>query len=157
MKEQSIVEIIVYLMEVIASSSQTGSDHTIIKKQLEHAGFSKEIIANAFNWLKQLIEQQSWYTTVPCVNANRTLRIFNLEEICKISSETRGFILSLEYAGVLDTGMREVVINQLMQLNQSVVNLVDAKWVVLLVLMSKSNRNIQQMRDYLLITTAQDV
>jgi len=61
----------------------------------------------------------------------------------------------LEYAGILDTKMREIVISQLMQLNQRLIDLNDAKWVVFLVLMSKANKNAQEMRSFLLATMAQ--
>ena len=61
----------------------------------------------------------------------------------------------MEYAGILDTKMREIVISQLMQLNQRLIDLNDAKWVVFLVLMSKANKNAQEMRSFLLATMAQ--
>jgi uncharacterized protein Smg (DUF494 family) len=63
--------------------------------------------------------------------------------------------LSLEYTGILDTKMREIVISQLMQLNQQSINLNDAKWVVFLVLISKANKNSQEICSYLLTTMAQ--
>jgi Smg protein len=156
MKQQSIVDIIVYLLEEVVSRQSDISEPKIVKQRLEEAGFAKETIGHAFDWLKELIEQQCWYAASSQVNPNKTLRIFGSEEICKISLETRSFILSLEYAGVLDTKMREIIISQLMQLNQCLVDLVDAKWVVLLVLMSKSNKNLYEMRNYLLTTMAQE-
>lgn len=150
MKEQNILDIIVYLLET-TTAQQT---NIAASQKLEKIGFNKKIIARTFDWLNELMQQQSWYSEFPNVNTNKTLRIFSLEETCKINLEIRGFILLLEHVGVLDTKMREIVINQLMQLNKRSINLIDAKWVVFFVLISKSN-NTDQMRSYLLTTMTQ--
>lgn len=158
MKQQSIVEVIAYLLEtVISQQTKIESEPTIVRQKLEEAGFAKETIIRTFDWLKELIEQQCWYAGFPHVDTNRTLRIFSPEEMYKVSLEIRSFILSLEYAGILDTKMREIVIGQLMQLNQQAINLNDAKWVVFLVLISKANKNSQEIRSYLLTTMAQKI
>lgn len=162
--KQSIVEVIAYLLEL--STSQAADvdssfvDQVIIKQRLEEAGFGKNVVSQAFDWLSELIEQQHWYASNkldPSAKSTKTLRIFSPEESARIDLEARNFILSLEYAGILDTNMREVVISQLMSLNQRLVELIDVKWVVLLVLMSKSNKNIQDLHGYLLATMALEV
>lgn len=165
--KQNIVEVIAYLLEIAASQSLEQLDYfddqEAVMQRLEEAGFTNDVVINAFDWLRELIEQQCWYADsfAMAVNANvgtnRTVRIFSLEESTRIGLEVRNFILSLEYAAILDTKMREIVINQLMQLHQKIIELVDAKWVVLLVLMSKSNKNVQDMRNYLLTTMALEV
>src|SRR3990172_1585643 len=158
--KHSIVEVIVYLMEAATSQAEdiedSFADQAIVKQKLEEAGFARDVVASTFDWLRELIEQQCWYATSLNVNAteNKTIRIFNSEESARINLEVRNFILSLEYIGILDTKMREIVITQLMQLNQRLVEITDAKWVVLLVLMSKANRNIKDIRGYLLATMA---
>lgn len=158
--KQNIVEVIAYLLEVAtshpdAAEDYLASDHTVIKQKLEDAGFGKEVVANAFDWLKELIEQQCWYASSSDINTSdmRTMRVFTPDESIRIGIEVRNFILSLEEAGILDTKMREIVINQLMQLNQHKIELLDAKWVVLLVLISRSNKNIEDIRSYLLTAT----
>lgn len=159
--KHSIVEVIVYLLE-IANSQVTKvedplSTQGIMQQRLEDAGFSHEVVSDAFDWLRELIEQQCWYAVTRVDNSDsakssKTLRIFDPVEKARIKPEVRSFILSLEYAGILDTKMREIVISQLMHLNHRFIELPDAKWVVLLVLMSKLNRNIQEMRSYFLAT-----
>ena len=158
MKQENIVDVIVYLLEsVVSQQVELVSEPETVMQKLEEAGFARETIGHTFDWLKELLEHQDWYATFPNVNTNKTLRVFSSEEICKINLEIRSFILSLEYAGVLDTNMREIVISRMMQLSQHSVDLNEAKWVVLLVLMSKSNKNLCQMRNYLLTTMAQKV
>lgn len=159
---QRIVEVIVYLLEMTTSptvdQAESLADQAAIKQRLEEAGFAKDIVSSAFDWLKELIEQQCWYASNSCLASKtipeQTLRIYNLEETTKINVEVRNFILTLEYAGILDTNLREIVISQMMHLNQPAIDLIDAKWVVLLVIMSKSNKNINDIRSYLLSTMA---
>ncbi len=164
--KHSIVEVIVYLLE-IASSQVTKAegpcaafDTEFFQQKLEDAGFSQEIVTDTFDWLKELIEQQCWYAggvVGDSVDGNKTLRIFDPVEKARLNPEVRSFILSLECTGILDTKMREIVISQLMQLNHRFIELTDAKWVILLVLMSKLNRNIQEMRSYFLATVVSGV
>ncbi|MDR1057438.1 MAG: DUF494 domain-containing protein [Coxiellaceae bacterium] len=154
--KQNVVEVIVYLLEIASSYPLEIKEGEIapmvIKQRLEDAGFAKDVVVHAFDWLKELIERQRWYaqTKHPGTPTNKTLRIFSPGERIHLDLEVRNFILSLEYAGILDTNMREIIINQLMQLDQLSIDLVDAKWVVLLVLMSKSNKNVQELHRYLL-------
>ena len=158
MKQQNIVDVIVYLLDTVVSQQKKFLfEATFVEQRLEEAGFDKATVDHAFDWLRELIEQQSWYAASSRANTNKTLRIFSCEEGCKISLATRGFILSLEYAGILDTNTREIVISQLMQLKQRSVDLTDAKWVVFFVLMSKTNKNSQEMRSYLLTMMAPEV
>lgn len=159
--KQSIVEVIVYLLEAAVAAQNNNdvdslSNEVIVAKRLEDAGFSREVVASAFDWLRELIEQQCWYAATKTnseVNTTKTMRVFDPEENARINLEARGFILSLEYVGILDTKMREIVISQLMHLNQRSIGLIDAKWVVLLVLLSKLNKNIREIHGYLLVTT----
>ena len=155
----SIVEVIVYLLETanspVTEVADSLSSQEVMQQRLEDAGFSHKVVSDTFDWLRELIEQQCWYAVTKVdnsANSNKTLRIFDPAEKARIRPEVRGFILSLEYAGILDTQMREIVIGQLMHLNHRFIELTDAKWVVLLVLMSKLNRNIQEMRSYFLAT-----
>ncbi|MBU0744594.1 MAG: DUF494 domain-containing protein [Gammaproteobacteria bacterium] len=162
--KQSIVEVIAYLLEISSSPAvdvdSSFADQIVIQQRLEDAGFGKDIVSQTFEWLTELIEQQSWYATTTLdadAVSQRTIRIFNPDESIRIGLEARNFILSLEYLGVLDTNMREIVVSQLMFLNQRTVELIDVKWVVLLVLMSKANKNIQDLHGYLLATMAPEV
>lgn len=154
--KQSIVEVIAYLLEMTAGtfeSTECSHDGDFIQEKLEDAGFSEDVVASTFDWLKELIEKKSWCLSEDKFKDSsccRTFRVFSSEEKSRIGVDVRGFILSLEYVGILDMKMREVVISQLMQLNQGAVDLIDVKWVVLLVLMSDSNKNVKDMRSYLL-------
>ena len=167
MRQQSIVDVIVHLLEAAASMQafdphDSQEQQMVMWHQLEEAGFSREVVANAYDWLRELIEQQCWYVATEATEVNqgfkasKTLRIFDQEEQMRLSLPVRNFILSLEYAGVLDTKMREIVISQLLQLNQCSIGLMEAKWVVFLVLGSKFQRKIEELRGFLLVTMPQE-
>jgi Smg protein len=153
----SIVDVIVYMLEIVSAEANKAEEKfpgpEVLEQELENAGFSPEAISNTYDWLRELIEKQRWYAEDKAENnlkRNPTIRIFDPVEMTRLSLEVRSFILSLDYAGILDTKMREIVINQLMKLGDRVVELPDVKWVVLMVLMSKLNKNIDQTHNYFL-------
>ncbi len=163
--KHNIVAIIVHLLEVVMQYTHSGDspvgDQKAIRNSLEKAGFSRKTIIDAFDWLRELIEQQAWYATYQNENHftddhRTTFRIFSGEELVCLDTDVRSFLMALEQSRVLDTKMREVVINQLMQLSDQVVTLEEAKWVVFLVLMSKFNANLNDIRSYFMNTILLD-
>ena len=160
---RSIVEVIAYLLDIANSPNSDIDDFFVdqaaIKERLEDAGFGREVVSKAFDWLKDLIEQKSLYISNEADKVKfdqQTIRIFTPDEAACLGLDVRNFLLSLEQSGILDTRMREIVINQLMSLNQRTIDLIDVKWVVLLVLMGGSN-DTQDLRSYLLDTMALEV
>jgi Smg protein len=63
-----------------------------------------------------------------------SFRIYAPQEVTKLSSECRGFLLFLEQIRVLSCETREIVIERLMDLDTPDIELDDMKWVVLMVL-----------------------
>lgn len=62
------------------------------------------------------------------------LRIYTDEEISRLDSSCRGFLLFLEQIKVLNFDTREMVIDRVMALDTEEFDLEDLKWVVLMVL-----------------------
>jgi Smg protein len=62
------------------------------------------------------------------------LRVYASEEIDRLDAECRGFLMFLEQQGILDATRREVVLDRLMALELDDIDLIDLKWVVLMVL-----------------------
>jgi len=53
-QQQSIVDIIVYLLEtVISQQTEIVPESTTVKQKLEEAGFAKETIIRTFDWLER--------------------------------------------------------------------------------------------------------
>lgn len=154
---QHIIEILSFLFDK-ASTQQfpLPSNKEAAITKLTQAGFDRKVIYQAFEWLANLVRQQHLF---PGRFAHdQTLRIYSPLEIAKISTEVRSFIFSLEQEKILTTKTREIVLSQLMQLNQSQIELVDAKWVILLVLLSQPNKkSAEELRKFLLETTTKKI
>jgi len=63
--------------------------------------------------------------------------VFSGEELAKLDTEARGFLLFLEVVGVLDAEARELVIDRVMALEADDIDLEQLKWVVLMVLFNQ--------------------
>jgi Smg protein len=65
------------------------------------------------------------------------VRVFTDEEIERISTECRGYVLSLEAQGILSPTQRELVIDRLAALDGDELDIDRLKWLVLMVLSSQ--------------------
>mgnify|MGYP001423245601 FL=1 len=65
------------------------------------------------------------------------MRIYIESELTLISVECRGYLMSLERAGILSVLQREIVIDRLLALEREDVDLEQLKWIVLMVLSSQ--------------------
>lgn len=106
--------------------------------KLEQYGFSKAALEHAFSWLKDLVKQQLYFEAklVHC----DAVRLFTQYETSKINTNCRNTILTLEKIGILDVKSREIVIQQLLQINKKNVDLDELKWVVFIVLLSNPDQ-----------------
>lgn len=155
--KQNITEVLAFIINGVARHDLVLSpDHKEIVIKLQQAGFEQEVIYQTFDWLSNLVQQQSSFTERS--TASSALRIFTVEESAKINLPARDFILTLERIGVLDTKVRETVISQLMQLDQHQIDPTDVKWVTMLVLLHQPGKGtLEQVKNFLLETTAQQV
>lgn len=129
-------DILMYLFEnYIHSDVEVLVDHDELTEELSRAGFHQEEILKALSWLERLAELQDNEQHPYLLNsAQSSVRIFTAEEMAKLDSGCRGFLLFLEQIQVLDTQTREMVIDRVMELDVNEVDLDDLKWVILMVL-----------------------
>lgn len=106
--------------------------------ELAEAGFIADDVAQAFSWLAG-ISQLRRESDPMLKQQPQTTRCYTHEEIKKLSLESRGFILSLEQAGILNQVTRELVIDRAMALEVEGIDVDGLKWVVLMVLLNQSN------------------
>jgi Smg protein len=66
------------------------------------------------------------------------MRIYSEHEKTKLDSRARGFIMFMENMGQLNASQREIVIEQVMSLEDSKLNIDDLKWVVMMVIGNSS-------------------
>jgi Smg protein len=150
-KEKNILGIVAFLFENFSQNKiPVTADFGYITNVLEQAGFSPENINDAFNWLGVLLQQIS---TQHSEAPRESIRLFTPEESVKIGIECQNFILSLEQAGILNARTREIVINQLMQLEQDMIEVADVRWVILTVLLGHADqKSLNQLQSFIAAT-----
>jgi Smg protein len=124
-----------YLFEnYVHSEVELMVDEDELTKELTRAGFHQSEILKALSWLERLAALQESDTPYVRTNDSYSFRIYTKEEIDKLDVECRGFLLFLEEIGVLNFNTREMVIDRVMELDESSLVLDDLKWVILMVL-----------------------
>lgn len=144
-------DILMYLFEnYIHSEAEVMVDHDELTDELTRAGFHADDIYKALKWLEKLADLQNadshpYLTRV----TNNTIRVYTAEEMQRLDTESRGFLLFLEQVNLIDVTTREMVIDRVMELDTKDFMLDDLKWVVLMVLFNVPGREnaYSQMED----------
>lgn len=138
--KETVFDVLMYLFDnYFEDDYEISSDQETLKYELVQAGFADNKINKAFDWLEGLATQKD-FVQIEGLSENKSLRIFNAQEIEKLDAECRGFILFLEQAGVLDAHDRELVIDRVMALGAEEIDLQQLKWVVLMVLLNQPGK-----------------
>lgn len=146
-------DILMYLFETyIHSDIELLMDHEELTEELTRAGFHKEEIYKALDWLEQLAALQD-SDQQPYLNPSYTpsIRIYTTAEMDKLDVVCRGFLIFLEQIKVLTQETREMVIDRVMELDSPEIELEDLKWIILMVLFNVpgSESAYQQMEELL--------
>lgn len=131
-----VVDVLIYLYENYMGGEETPRpDQSELHDELAEAGFPQEEIEKAFQWLDELADQQR----SPSLMAPRrwSFRQFSEQEIRRLDTDSRGFLMFLEQNAILDQEGREMVIERAMALDSPQITVEEMKWVVLLVLMNR--------------------
>ncbi|WP_253306063.1 DUF494 family protein [unidentified bacterial endosymbiont] len=149
-------DVLMYLFETyIHSEIEVAIDQDKLTEELAYAGFQREDIDKALQWMERLATLQN-SDTVPYLfaAAPQTMRLYNQEELRKLTADCRGFLLFLEQMHILNSQTREMVIDRVMALEDSMLSLEDLKWVVLMVLLNvPGNQSAYQQLETLLFET----
>lgn len=135
--KENMLDILMYLFEHCLDS-ETGMmpEESVLRGQLDDAGFQHKEIDKAFAWLEELANarEQNFQEQL---GSNRSIRIYAEQEQLRLDKECRGFLLFLEQIGVLDPISRELVIDRAMALETNEIDLPQLKWVTLMVLFNQ--------------------
>lgn len=146
-------DVLMYLFETyIHNEAEMSVDQDKLTDDLTLAGFQRQDIYNALNWLEKLADLQDGDAAPFLIDADpRALRIYTEEEILLLDTGCRGFLLFLEQIQVLNFETREMVIDRVMALDTTEFDLEDLKWVVLMVLFNipGGEEAYQQMEELL--------
>ncbi|WP_417763184.1 DUF494 family protein [Shewanella sp.] len=128
-------DILMYLFEnYVHSEVELMVDEDELTKELTRAGFHQSEILKALNWLERLAALQESESPYLAASNKHSFRIYTAEEMDKLDVECRGFLFFLEQINVLSFETREMVIDRVMELEESALVLEDLKWVILMVL-----------------------
>ncbi|VFP84593.1 Protein Smg [Candidatus Erwinia haradaeae] len=129
-------DVLMYLFETyIHNQANMRIDQDQLTDDLSTAGFQRNDIDNALNWLEKLAEYQDVGVSPILLNTDPlSIRIYTLEENQRLDVNCRSFLWFLERAQILNTQTREMVIERIMALDTLAFNVVDLKWIVLMVL-----------------------
>jgi len=77
------------------------------------------------------------------------VRVFSGQELMRLDTDVRGYLMYLENVRILSGAQREVVIDRLMALEADEIDVEQVKWVVLMVLFSQPGQEsaYAQMED----------
>ena len=125
-----MIDILVYLFENYLPDAYP--EPAMLARKLSAAGFEEEEITEALSWLDGL--ERSEAVVVRLREQGDGIRVYAEAEQDRLSVECRGFLAFLEQAGTLDPGLREIVVERALALQDREVALSKLKVIVLVVL-----------------------
>ncbi len=134
--KETVLDVLMYLFECfVDSEDEPEPDRNELREELERAGFREREIDRALDWLDGLnVNDVAADAPAP---RSATVRIYDRLEQERLDSQCRGYMLHLEQIGILSPTQRELVIDRLMALDGSDIDIEQIKWVVMMVLFSQ--------------------
>ena len=132
---ENVFDVLMYLFEnyYMDDDGTSPPDRDIVQQELSQAGFPALQIDRAFHWMEGLAGEDN----PPSMQDERSLRLFSDNEMSRLDTACRGFILFLEQMGVLTPASRELAIDRAMALESEDFDLDQLKWVILMVLFNQ--------------------
>jgi Smg protein len=143
--KENVLDVLMYLFETyVDTEDEPEADQNELRIELAKAGFGNVEIDRALDWLDGLTDQQK------CLNyGNQTAhgtRIFNDLEQGRLDTGCRGYITYLEQIGILSPPQREILVDRLLALESTDIDVEQIKWVVLMVLFSQPGQELAYAR-----------
>lgn len=152
-------DVLIYLFETyIHNEAEMRVDQDKLTDDLTNAGFHREDIYSALNWLEKLADYQDGLTApIQFASDPLSMRVYTEEESRRLNVHCRGFILFLEQIQVLNLETREMVIERVLALDMFEFDLEDLKWVILMVLFNIAGcENAYQQMEELLFDVSEE-
>jgi Smg protein len=138
MMKENVLDVLMYLFEnYMDQGPEFNPDQEVLAVELSQAGFPRGEINKAFSWLEGLSSLRARNSHMISSGNPNSLRFYLPREQEKIDADSRGFILFLEQNGVLDSAMRELVIDRIMALETEEIDLEQLRWIILMVLFNQ--------------------
>jgi Smg protein len=139
----SVLDILIYVFDryMLADAPEVPQrEH--LARDLERAGFTPAKVERALDWLTDLAFGHDRPPLPGTPPGGAGVRVFSDSELTRLSTECRGFLLTLERLGVLTAQQREIVIERMLALDADEPDTEQLKWVVLMVLSSQPGQEL---------------
>jgi Smg protein len=123
-----MIDILVYLFENYQPDACPAP--SVLAKKLTAAGFEANDISTALVWLDGLISQEP---SMDSAVGRGSLRIYDEEEMDRLTVESRGFLAFLEQQEAIDPSLRELIIERALALPGDTIGVDRLKIIVLTV------------------------
>ncbi len=145
--KENVLDLLIYLFENTMNADEVPRpDRRTLRRELEKAGFTEPDIERALEWLDGLSGEQVGKVAEATA---RAVRVFSGQELVRLDTDVRGYLMYLENVQILSGAQRELVIDRLMALDADEIDIEQVKWVVLMVLFSQPGQEsaYAQMED----------
>ncbi len=143
--KENVLDVLMYLFETyVDTEDDPEPDQNELRDELALAGFGDAEIDRALDWLDGLTDHQDSLA----LNARtaQCTRVYSDFEQERLDVASRGFITYLEQIGILSPLQREIVIDRLLALESTDIDVEQIKWVVLMVLFSQPGQELAYAR-----------
>ena len=128
----SVLDILIYVFDrYMLDEVPEVPEREDLARHLEGAGFTHRNVERALDWLADLACVRD---ALPLAGSGPAVRVFAEGELSRLSTECRGFLLTLEHSGILNPQTRELVIERSLAASGEALTLEQLKLIVLMVL-----------------------
>ncbi len=148
MMTSTVLDILIYVFDrYMLDEVPEVPERERLARYLERVGFGHANVERALDWLADLASERDRPPIAP--RPGPALRIFSDGELARLSTECRGFLVTLERLGILSPQQREIVIDRMLALDADELDTEQLKWVVLMVLSSQPGQEqaFQRLED----------
>lgn len=143
--KENVLDVLMYLFETyVDTDEEPEADQNELRDELSRAGFGDPEIDRALDWLDGLTEHQD--SLAYNAQTAHGSRIYNGFEQKRLDVACRGYIVYLEQIGILSPPQREILIDRLLALETTDIDVEQIKWVVLMVLFSQPGQETAYAR-----------
>jgi Smg protein len=152
----SVLDILIYVFDrYMLDEAPEVPVREDLARDLTCVGFTQENVERALDWLADLASVRERALLGAHIDrSGPAVRIFSESEAMRLSTECRGFVLTLERLGVLQPLQREIVIDRMLALDADELDTEQLKWVVLMVLSSQPGQDLAFQRLEDLVSSA---
>ena len=143
--KENVLDVLMYLFETyVDTDEEPEAGQNELRAELAGAGFGDAEIERALDWLDGLTDHHD-ALTYNAQTAHGT-RIYNDVEQNRLDSACRGYITYLEQIAILSPSQREILVDRLLALEATDIDVEQIKWVVLMVLFSQPGQELAYAR-----------